>query len=165
MNGKHTVCLLLGGNLGNVAETFDRVEVLTKNKIGEIECKSNIYESEPWGFTSENNFLNVVFRVSTSLSPEDLLKCVLQIENELGRERAQCAKEYASRIVDIDILFYDSAVYQSKTLTIPHPKLHERKFTLLPLNEIAANYRHPVLNETVSSLLQLCNDRVPVWKK
>lgn len=165
MSGSHTIYLLLGGNLGNVEETFERVSVLIEKKIGKIEKKSSIYWSEPWGFAAKNNFLNRVLKVCTPLQPEELLKCLLQIEIDLGRDRNTCTDEYLSRAIDIDILFYDSIDYQSETLTVPHPKIQERMFTLLPLEEVAPDYNHPVLNKTISNLTRNCKDPVAVWKK
>ncbi len=165
MSGNHSVFLLLGGNLGHVEQAFERVEFLTHKKVGKIVSKSSIYGSKSWGFATDNDFLNRVIQVISPLAPEELLTCILQMEKDLGRNRNQVDGGYASRTIDIDILFFDDRVCDTNSLTIPHPKLHERKFTLEPLNEIAPQYIHPVLKKTVADLLRDCKDAVPVWKK
>ncbi len=151
-----TVYLLLGGNIGNTREYFSDAKRIIQSKIGEITNESSIYESEPWGFKHEQNFLNSVLEVSTQMKPIELLDATQSIEAELGRVRKK--SQYAERTIDIDILFYDDIVFDTERLTIPHKMLHKRRFTMLPLNEIVPDYIHPLLNKTVSDLTNICED-------
>ncbi|MFA8450571.1 MAG: 2-amino-4-hydroxy-6-hydroxymethyldihydropteridine diphosphokinase [Bacteroidales bacterium] len=152
--------LLLGGNQGNRTELIQQAELFITQLTGTIVQKSLIYESEAWGFKAENNFLNSVVEIETNLSPEKLLETVLGIEDKLGRKRS--GEGYSSRTMDIDILFYDNLIIKTPTLTIPHPRLHLRKFTLLPLAEIAPNYTHPELHKTLELLRLECQDNSKV---
>ena len=146
----------LGTNLG------DREENLKKaiNKIimyaGEVISSSGIYETEPWGFRSEDHFLNMVIGIKTSLKPVDLLKQLLKIEIEAGRVRG--AEKYSSRIIDIDILLYENEIINKPYLKVPHPLIRERKFVLVPLCDIAPEKIHPVLKKTFTELLKNCRD-------
>jgi len=130
--------------------------------VGTVLKPSSIYETEPWGFTNKNNFLNQVLLVETSLNPYELLKVLKAIETKLGRIRK--TQRYSPRCIDIDILFYNDEVYFSDDLVIPHPRLHDRMFTLVPLNEIAPDYLHPILKKTIRELVILCNDKLMVKK-
>ena len=127
-------------------------------KIGIIKKQSGVYESESWGFEADCHFLNQVILVRSQLSPENLLKCILNIEKYLGRQRNEAG--YTSRTIDIDILYYGSRIIKKDHLTVPHPRLHERKFTLAPLVEIAANLIHPVLKKSNKELLENTTDMV-----
>lgn len=118
---------------------------------------SALYESPPWGFESEHAFLNQALVVETAVSPEDFLAEMLELERRLGRER-KGNPGYASRAIDIDMLFWDDAVIRTASLEVPHPRLHLRKFALVPLEELMPGYIHPVLHEPVSALLQKCPD-------
>lgn len=151
-----TVVLLTGGNLGQRQENLKRVEALIQLHIGSIEMQSSIYESAPWGFESENNFLNQVFISKTKLLPEEVLKKCHEIENEFKRVRNPAF--YISRTMDVDILFYNSDLISTPKLTIPHLQLHNRRFTLLPLNEIMGDFIHPKLKKSVKDLLLSCED-------
>ena len=126
------------------------------NSIGKILLESSVYESEPWGFKAEQSFLNQVLLVETDLLPLELLEKCQQIENTMGRVRA--SDQYISRTMDIDILFYNSEIIEHPQLMVPHKRVHERMFTLYPLNEIAPDYMHPRLKKTVSRLFSECND-------
>ena len=153
--------LLLGTNQG------DRIALLHKacdsitHRVGRIIRSSSVYESAPWGFDSDDWFLNKVLMVETSLPPEVLLLTLQQIEEDLGRVRRKTTG-YESRSMDIDILFYDKAVINTSTLIIPHPRLHERRFTLVPLAEIAPDFQHPVLQKNITTLLLQCSDKTSV---
>ena len=156
----NTVYLLLGGNEGSVIQAFLSVLVLIEQRVGSVKAQSSVYSSKAWGFDSEKDFLNQVVKIKTDLSPQSLLKSTLQIENTLGRKRNESG--YSSRTIDIDILFYNDLILDSDDLVIPHPRLHLRKFTLIPLNDIAPDYIHPVFSESISNLLAACPDNCDV---
>jgi 2-amino-4-hydroxy-6-hydroxymethyldihydropteridine diphosphokinase len=152
----HQVLLLLGTNLGNQELNLQSAIANISNKIGFILKKSSVYITEPWGFVHDNNFYNQVLLLETNLDPEPLLKEILRIEKEMGRDRDN--NGYAARIIDIDILFYDDLVMNQENLKIPHPLLHQRKFTLIPLAEIVPEKIHPVLMLNCRELLNNCSD-------
>jgi len=156
------VFLLLGGNQGNVFETFSLARQQVMERVGPVSLASSLYQSEPWGFEADNLFLNQVLLVETMLEPEGLLQTLLEIETSLGRTRMAGVIE--SRIIDIDILFYNQQVIINPGLEIPHPRLHLRRFTLLPLAEIAPEMVHPLMGKTLSEILQSCNDTLAVHK-
>lgn len=142
----------LGDRLHNLSEAVKMMEI----EVGSLIRSSSVYETEPWGFSGENRFLNMVVKMDTELDPAELLNRILEIESAMGRVRYD--KKYVSRIIDIDILFYGSRVSNSGMLKIPHPRLHQRKFVLVPLNEIAPGLIHPVSSLPVSRLLSQCPD-------
>ena len=156
------VYLLLGGNLGDKGKIFSKARVNLNKQIGEITLQSAVYETEPWGFESIDLFWNQVLEISTTLSPEEVLLKTQQTEHELGRIRK--SNQYNSRIIDIDILFFGDQVVSLENLTIPHPRIQERKFVLAPLNEIVPEFIHPVLQKTIGELLTECNDQLRVRK-
>jgi 2-amino-4-hydroxy-6-hydroxymethyldihydropteridine diphosphokinase len=154
------VFLLLGGNQGDRLEMFTRArEEITKH-VGELQCESSIYETEPWGFEDDALFLNQLLVVDTELSAEAVLETVLKIEHILGRRRT--SQQWTGRSMDIDILLFDVLITQKETLSIPHPRLHLRRFALQPLNEVAGEIVHPVLNKTINTLLTECQDKQKV---
>ena len=126
---------------------------------------SSSYESEPWGFETKEWFLNRVIVIETEMNPEDLLKQLLEIEHELGRERHPEIEGYSSRTADLDILYFGDKIILTDTLTVPHPRLHRRRFALLPLCEVAPNLVHPVFGLTQSELLARCSDTLTVRKR
>ena len=156
------VYLGIGTNLGDREGNLVRAIKLVEEHIGPVKRVSSVYETEPWGFQSENCFLNMAVEVETSLRPSGLLGRILMIESLLGRLRK--GKEYRSRIIDIDILFYDKQVMEKKVLFIPHPRIHERRFVLVPLSEIAGDLVHPVLGRSIRELLEECPDKSKVEK-
>ena len=158
----YIVFLGLGTNLGNRENNLNDAVAEIGKHVGKVLIKSSVYETEPWGFQSENKFLNTVIKVGTELSPKALLEEILRIEIYLGRVRSSV--QYSSRIIDIDILFFDNQVINTHNLIVPHPKLHERKFVLVPLVETEPDYVHPVFKKSVSSLLEECEDRSEVRK-
>lgn len=154
----HTVYLSLGSNLGNKLDYIFQAKIFIKSDIGLISQESSLYLSEPWGYTSHHNFINQCVEVETFLEPLELLNKIKIIENLLGRG-SHSTKYYTDRTIDIDILFYDNICYKYKDIiTIPHPLLHNRRFILLPLSEIAPEYVHPLFNESVKNLLLQCKD-------
>lgn len=156
------VYFVIGGNLGNREEYLERTKTLISERIGSILKKSSIYESEPWGFEHEQNFLNQVIIADTQLSPAALLLEISFIEGVLGRER-NCAG-YCPRTVDIDILFYDQQVLLTPSLVIPHKYLHKRLFVLTPLVELVPDMIHPLFSVTNRELMAICDDTTKVWK-
>ena len=154
--------LLLGSNLGDKKKYLEEAEKRIAEKLGDIQVKSSIYVSEPWGFTHKEDFFNRAILVDTNHSATDALKICLEIENNLGRERNKTG--YEARTIDIDILLYGSEIIESKELTAPHPQLHLRKFTLFPLYEIAPKIIHPVFKTSILELLEKCPDRGRVEK-
>ena len=154
------VFLGLGSNLGDRLENISTATRLVGDHVGRITASSSLYETEPWGFESDNKFINKVICISTPLSPAALLGRLLMIEAKLGRLR--CEGKYVSRTIDIDILFYGDEIVDDDVLHIPHPRLHERRFVLVPLNEIAPGLMHPLLKKNVSSLSEECCDQSDV---
>ncbi|MBQ6800525.1 MAG: 2-amino-4-hydroxy-6-hydroxymethyldihydropteridine diphosphokinase [Bacteroidaceae bacterium] len=149
---RHLAYLSLGTNLGNKEENLRAAMKLIEEQIGNIVSQSALYTSEPWGFTSENSFLNNVVAVSTTMTPEKLLETTQRIEFTLGRTRKSVNGQYADRLIDIDILFYDQQVTNTPTLTLPHPLMHRRLFVLEPLNQIAPTLTHPILKKDINTL-------------
>jgi len=154
--------LLLGGNLGDKSQVFKETTKLINEKVGKITRQSHIYETEPWGFESSDLFWNQVLELAVLISPQEVLNSTQQIEHQLGRTRA--AQHYDSRIIDIDILFYGDQIISLGNLTIPHPRIQDRKFALVPLNEIAPDLIHPALQKSISQLLLECPDQLRVEK-
>jgi len=152
--------LLLGGNLGDKSLVFKQTTRLLNEWVGEITRQSHIYETEPWGFESSDMFWNQVLELSVSISPQEVLNLTQQIEHQLGRTRE--TQQYDSRIIDIDILFYGDQIISLDNLTIPHPRIQDRKFALVPLNEIASELNHPVLQKSIGQLLLECTDPLRV---
>lgn len=130
--------------------------------LGEDFCYSSVYETEAWGFDADQQFLNLVLRFHTSLLPEELLEEIHSIEKKLGRIRSNLKTGYESRPIDIDILFWGDKIINTENLVVPHPQLQYRKFVLVPLNEIAADYFHPVLKKHIQQLLLECSDNCNV---
>jgi len=155
------VFVSVGSNKGNRLEFINlSFEKINKN-IGIILQKSSIWESESWNY-SDNDYLNAVIKVKTSLSANDFLTKCQEIEIKLGRNTKTIIQKgkaiYYSRTIDIDILFYDDLIIDTKELTIPHPCLQYRLFVLKPMLEIAPNFIHPILKKDITSLLDVCND-------
>jgi len=137
------VFLGLGSNLGNKAQYLNAAKDAIKQEIGEIITQSSFYETKAVGFEG-NSFINQVIKVQTTLSPENLLQKTQKIEKKLGRIKKSIIKNgvlvYANRTIDIDILLYDDLQMDTETLTIPHPRMHEREFVMKPLREIMGTY-------------------------
>ena len=164
------VFLLLGSNQGNRRNYISRALEMISEHAGTIVNISSIYETEPWGFEDPSPFLNQVIEISTDSDPAELLEQLLTMETQLGRIRSAkscgCSDQgcYNGRTIDLDILFYGQKLVFTDRLMIPHPRLHERRFSLIPLNEIAPDFIHPLLKKTISVLLQGCTDQAWVKK-
>jgi 2-amino-4-hydroxy-6-hydroxymethyldihydropteridine diphosphokinase len=156
------VFLGLGTNLGDREANLKMAVGRIIENIGPVVRLSSVYETEPWGFHTEEMFLNMVAEVETKLRPSGLLGRMLMIEAEMGRLRH--GKGYSSRIIDLDILLYGEKIMDTQILAIPHPKIPERRFVLVPLCEIAPDLVHPVLKKDIRTLLKDCNDKAEVKK-
>ncbi|SFE63556.1 2-amino-4-hydroxy-6-hydroxymethyldihydropteridine diphosphokinase [Sunxiuqinia elliptica] len=152
--------LLLGGNQGDKRQLFEQALSRIESQLGPILLRSSIYETEPWGFESEALFWNQVVLVQTTLTPHEALTQTQAIEKDLGRVRHDT--QYADRLIDLDLLFYDQEVIQTPSLEIPHPRIHERRFVLAPLAQIAPELMHPTFKKEVSELLVECSDPLNV---
>ncbi|MCK9204285.1 MAG: 2-amino-4-hydroxy-6-hydroxymethyldihydropteridine diphosphokinase [Bacteroidales bacterium] len=162
------VFLLLGSNRGNRHELLYKAAAMIAAEAGTVLNLSSIYETEPWGFTDPIPFLNQALEIETELSPEKLLETLLLIEKKLGRIReenpvnfpspATERPAYIGRTIDIDILLYGNKLILSDSLTIPHPRLHERFFALQPLAEIAPDFVHPAIRKDIKTLLKMTID-------
>ena len=158
----HKVFLGIGGNIGDKQLNFTKVAHLANDRLGNIIKKSSIYETPPWGFLSEDHFWNQVFLIETEINPENLLEEIREIEAEFVRKRE--SDRYVSREMDIDILYFDDIYVETEKLVIPHPKLHNRKFVLVPLVEIAPDFKHPLFRLTNLQLLENCKDESIIIK-
>lgn len=148
----NTVFLLLGSNLGDRNTFLQQAILHIENDIAPMINASSVYETASWGKTDSPDYLNLVIVIKTNLSAQAVLQKILEIETVIGRQREE---KWGARIIDIDILFYNSAIIDEPGLHIPHPELHKRRFTLEPLAEIEPTFIHPVLNK---SILQLKNE-------
>ena len=156
--------VLFGSNMGDKDQIFAQACLLINNRCGRIVAVSSAYESEPWGFRAKEWFLNRLIIVETELEPEEMMRQLLDIEAELGRVRHPETEGYTSRTADLDILYYGSRIVLTDNLTIPHPRLHERRFALLPLCEMVPEFVHPAFNFTQTELLRRCHDFSEVRK-
>lgn len=132
----HKVYFSLGSNLGDRKHNIRHAVELIDERIGAVERVSSLYETEPWGFSSDNMFVNAAVCVSTSLAPHAVLEATQAIEREMGRKIKSVNGQYHDRIIDIDILLYDDIKIDEPDLKIPHPFMHERDFVMKPLREI-----------------------------
>ena len=141
----------LGTNIGNKRRNLITAAALLAERVGDVLALSGFYETEPWGFESNNRFLNAAVKLNTDYSPQELLVITQQIEKELGRTEKSNGT-YHDRLIDIDILLYDDEVLQTPELVLPHPLMHERKFVMEPLAEIAPFVQHPIFKESIMDL-------------
>ncbi|HVU84049.1 MAG TPA: 2-amino-4-hydroxy-6-hydroxymethyldihydropteridine diphosphokinase [Puia sp.] len=153
--------LLIGGNQGDrsayLQETVRRMET----QDARIIRQSSVYETAAWGKTDQPAFLNQALMLETSLDGPTLMRRMLTVEEQMGRVRTE---RYGARTIDIDMLFFNSAVIRLPELTIPHPEVARRRFALVPMDEIAPDYVHPILEETIHELLDQCPDKLEVKK-
>ena len=158
------IIILLGGNIGNVKNTFNEAINLLGQKLSPpLKC-SSIYTSEAWGFEAKEKFFNQIIEFNSELPPQDILEVAQGVEKTLGRQRNN-ATSYQSRPIDIDILFIDNKTICTENLTIPHPLLHLRRFTMEPLREHWSKIEHPVLHKNVETLYEQCPDHSLVVKE
>jgi len=151
--------LLLGSNLGDRAALLAAARQELAETAGEIVAASGLYETAAWGRENQPAFLNQALAVRTSLGAEELLTACQAAEQHAGRQRLE---HWGSRTLDVDILFFGDDSIDTATLTVPHPRLPERRFALVPLAEIAGALHHPQLHETIATLLLHCPDVLPV---
>jgi len=158
----HKVFLGIGGNIGNKQETFKKVYLLIEIRLGKINLVSSIYETPSWGFQSKENFWNQVIQIETKKTPEELLSTIYEIEGNFEKKRGN--ERYTSREMDVDILYFDDLFLETENLIIPHPRIHQRKFVLVPLTEIAPDLKHPLLRLTSIKMLENCRDESVIKK-
>lgn len=155
------IYLLLGSNLGDRKQYLANAIQILSNTVGTVIQQSSLYQTSAWGNINQPDFINQVIYCQTSLVANRVLEEIIRIENSLGRERVE---KWGSRTIDIDILFYGNSIINEKGLIIPHPHLHERRFTLAPLAEIAPQFVHPVFNQTIIDLYLKLDDELEVNK-
>ena len=153
--------LLLGSNLGDSKKYIQDALNYINDEVGERTGLSSLYQTASWGKEDQPDFINQVVSVKTKLNPQQLLKNILVIETKLGRERRD---KWGSRTIDIDLLFYGNHVIQEDNLVVPHPFLHQRRFTLMPLVELNPQFVHPVFNQTIKELYEKLEDNLSVIK-
>ena len=155
--GEQKVVISLGTNLGDKLKNLNTA-LGNIESYGSILKKSRIFSSEPWGYNSENHFLNMGLLIKTSLEPNQLLKKLKIIEKQMGRS-LKLIKSYQDRIIDLDILIYQGVSMVDEDLSIPHLKIKERKFSLLILKDLFGNKIIPDLNDSADKMLLKCNDK------
>lgn len=153
------VFLLLGTNMGDRNKNLITALNAIDPTVGTIKKKSAVYETAAWGKTDQQRFYNQVIEIETPLSSPILMEEILAIEQKMGRQRIE---KWGERIIDIDILFFGQETIETAGLIIPHPQLANRRFTLVPLNEIAPNLMHPKLQKKIKALLKDCPDQLEV---
>ena len=153
------IYLLTGGNIGDRKKNVETAAALIQKEIGSIVGSSKIYETEAWGITNQASFYNQVLFIESKFSAKEILQKILKIEEEMGRVRTI---KNAARLIDIDILFFNDEVIHEPNLNVPHAEMVNRRFVLTPLNELAPNLVHPVLNKSIHYLLANCKDELKV---
>ncbi len=151
--------ILLGSNLGHTVSHCHTAAQAISEHVGTILASSKLYSTAPWGVTNQPHYTNQVLMVRTMLQPQELLDTLLTIEANMGRTRTTL---YASRVIDLDILYYNQLIIHTPTLTIPHPHIASRRFVLVPLAQLVPNKLHPVYRITNKALLQACTDTLEV---
>lgn len=161
MKTPSSVYLSIGSNLGEKITNLNNAIALLEKKGIELIQISSIYRTPPWGFASNNSFFNLMVEVKTDLKPQILLTQIKEIEVDLGRESSasfNLKRNYSDRIIDIDIIDYKGLTYRKENLCIPHNKMIERLFVLIPLKDLNETYVHPELNKEIAVLIDECKD-------
>lgn len=153
------IYLGLGSNMGDRKKHITQAISKIENQIGRCLLRSCLYRTAAWGKTNQSYFINQVIQISTKKAPIEILDGILEIEKQLGRVRKE---KWGERIIDIDLLFYGSEIIELPRLLVPHPFLAERRFVLVPMNEIAPNFIHPIFERNISDLLLECPDKLQV---
>ena len=156
------IYLLLGSNMGNSRQQLAIAQKHIEKNIGAITRRSPLYQTAAWGNTDQPDFLNQVIIVETESTAATIMQAILSIEKKMGRLRTE---KNAPRIIDIDILFFNKDIVDLPDLCIPHPQLQNRRFVLVPLNELSPKLIHPVYKKTIHQLLRVCPDNLTVKKK
>jgi 2-amino-4-hydroxy-6-hydroxymethyldihydropteridine diphosphokinase len=159
---KRTIYLCIGGNLGEREANLEETRMFLEYNFGDIMASSSVYESEAWGMENAPAFLNQVVIIESELSNDDLLMEIEELEEFYGRERSNTG--YLSREMDIDVLYIGDEIIDTEKLKVPHPKMHERKFVLVPLAELAPQFVHPGLKKNSEELMSICADLSVVKK-
>ncbi|AZV40823.1 2-amino-4-hydroxy-6-hydroxymethyldihydropteridine diphosphokinase [Peribacillus asahii] len=157
--------LSIGSNIGNRLATFhEALQLLDSNKLVKVVGSSSLYETDPVGYTDQDCFLNAVIKVFTSLSPEELLQTCLNIETKLGRKREI---RWGPRTLDLDILLYNQENIETESLSVPHPRMQERAFVIVPLLELDPDIKLPNVNASLNDILNQIPDKegVRLWKR
>lgn len=155
------IYLLLGSNMGNSKQQLSKATRHISKTIGKVTRQSGLYVTAAWGNTNQPDFLNQVIIAETKLGAIETMQTILGIEEEMGRIRTV---KNAPRIIDIDILFFNKEVLNEKMLSVPHPQIPNRRFVLVPLNELSPNFKHPVFQQSIHHLLKICKDPLNVKK-
>lgn len=158
MEKYNSLLLSVGGNLDNSREKFSCLWQLVEEKVGKVESLSHYYRTAPWGFVSENAFVNAAAKVRTALSPMQALDATQEIERLLGRRVKSTDGQYHDRVIDIDLIGCGETVIRNGRLILPHPLMEQRKFVLKPLCDICPEWVHPLLHKDVRTLLAECTD-------
>lgn len=162
-NNLHRIFLGLGSNVGDSVDVINQaIYYLRDSEIIDLLNISSFYLTEPWGILSQNWFYNLVIEGQTSYTPFELITFLKTIEHYLGR---QARPKWEERELDIDILFYNSSIIKNPKVEIPHPQIENRRFVLVPMDEIAPNFVHPLLNLSIHKILLNCNDQSKVIRK
>jgi len=156
--------LILGSNSVDKNEILGRTITLINKLVGTVTATSSVYETEAWGYESQNSYLNQALSVDTTHSPIELLHITQEIERNLGRSSKSINGVYTDRPIDIDILFYADEIVNMPELIIPHQHIAARRFVLEPMNELAPDLQHPVQERTIHQLLENCSDKLAVKK-
>lgn len=156
------VCLSLGSNMGDRASNLIKALDVLSDKISGL-ISSSMYETEPWGFEAELSFYNMCIVGKTDLNPAALLDFCLEVEQKMGRKR-KSEPGYVSRIIDIDIIYFENLLMEDEKLMIPHPLMQERNFVLFPLEELKPSWVHPKLNKGIKQLIDDCPDKFKALK-
>ena len=156
------IYLCIGGNLGEREANLEEALTFIDINFGDVLAVSSIYESEPWGMTDVPNFLNQLVLIQSELSNDQLLSEIAELEEFFGRERS--SEGYVSREMDIDVLFIGDEIVDTESFKVPHPRMAERRFVLEPLTEIAPDFMHPQLKQSVTEILKACTDKGKVTR-